>query len=627
MFRNRFLLIIDAILIFMAYIGSIMLVTLVDIEQFYIFLNSTITILALDVIILFFCNWRFGIYSTLWIYGGLKDYFNLIKASFISTAISIVITLVIRASTELMPQPVFPLTEEKIIIFISFMNIVTLLFMFLLRLVACVFYNRTKLIRRRNEGKRLLIYGAGSAAMTFMHDLMKNEDMDYRIVGFIDDAPDKKKARINGYPVLGQGKDVVRIANDYDIDEIIIAIPSATLAERTAAVERCSKTKKTVKIMPSIDRIILDSKDNMMIKNVDIEDLLERDPIKLEKDGIKDFLEDKVVFVSGGGGSIGSELCRQIMKFNPKQLIIFDIYENNAYEIQMELNRKYPDNKPTVLIGSVRDIHRLEAIFEEYKPEVVFHAAAHKHVPLMEDSPGEAIKNNVFGTVNMAKAADLFGVKTFVMVSTDKAVNPTNIMGASKRMCEMVIQTIQTISKTKFVAVRFGNVLGSNGSVIPLFKKQIAQGGPVTITHRDITRYFMTIPEASQLVLQAGAFAEGGEVFVLDMGKPVKIYDLAKHLIKLSGFEPGVDIKIEEVGLRPGEKIYEELLMSEEGLEKTRNEKIFVGRPTFNDYVTLNEDLQELKDAILTRDKVKIKAALKKSVPTFVEPEEVNNAK
>lgn len=627
MFRNRFLLIIDAILIFMAYIGSIMLVTLVDIEQFYIFLYSTMTILALDVMILFFCNWRFGIYSTLWIYGGLKDYFNLIKANFISTAISIVVTLVIRASTELTPQPVFPLTEEKIIIFIAFMNIVALLFMFLLRLTACVYHNRTRIMRRRNDGKRLLIYGAGSAAMTFMHDLMKNRDMNYRIVGFIDDAPDKKKARINGYPVLGQGKDVVRIANDYDIDEIIIAIPSATLAERTAAVERCSKTKKTVKIMPSIDRIILNSKDNMMIKNVDIEDLLERDPIKLEKDGIKDFLEDKVVFVSGGGGSIGSELCRQIMKFNPKQLIIFDIYENNAYEIQMELNRKYPDNKPTVLIGSVRDIHRLEAIFEEYKPEVVFHAAAHKHVPLMEDSPGEAIKNNVFGTVNMAKAADLFGVKTFVMVSTDKAVNPTNIMGASKRMCEMVIQTIQTISKTKFVAVRFGNVLGSNGSVIPLFKKQIAQGGPVTITHRDITRYFMTIPEASQLVLQAGAFAEGGEVFVLDMGKPVKIYDLAKHLIKLSGFEPGVDIKIEEIGLRPGEKIYEELLMSEEGLEKTRNEKIFVGRPTFNDYVTLNKDLQELKEAILTKDKAKIKAALKKSVPTFVEPEEVNNAK
>ncbi len=626
MFRNRFLFIVDALLIFAAYVSSIMVVTLVDFEQFYTFLYSTVNILVLDVIILFFCNWRFGIYATLWIYGGLKDYFNLIKASFISTVISIIVTLVIRATTELSPNPIFPLTEEKIIIFIGFMNIVALLFMFFLRLIACVFYNRTKLIRR-NEGKRLLIYGAGSAAMTFMHDLMKNKDMDYRIVGLIDDAQDKKKARINGYPVLGQGKDIETIVNDYDIDEIIIAIPSASLAERTAAVEKCSKTKKPVKIMPSIDRVILDSKDNMMVKNVDIEDLLERDPIKLEKDGIKEFLENKVVFVSGGGGSIGSELCRQIMKFSPKQLIIFDIYENNAYEIQMELNRKYPDNKPTVLIGSVRDIHRLEDIFGEYKPDVVFHAAAHKHVPLMEDSPGEAIKNNVFGTVNMAKVSDKFGVKSFVMVSTDKAVNPTNIMGASKRMCEMVIQTIQTISKTKFVAVRFGNVLGSNGSVIPLFKKQIAQGGPVTITHRDITRYFMTIPEASQLVLQAGAFAEGGEVFVLDMGKPVKIYDLAKHLIKLSGFEPGVDIKIEEIGLRPGEKIYEELLMSEEGLEKTRNEKIFVGRPTFNDYLTLNEDLQELKDAILSKDKVKIKAALKKSVPTFVEPEEVNNAK
>ena len=333
---------------------------------------------------------------------------------------------------------------------------------------------------------------------------------------------------------------------------------------------------------------------------------------------ISGYIQDKVVLVTGGGGSIGSELCRQIMKFLPEKLIVFDIYENNAYELQMELNQMYPNNKPEVIIGSVRDKKRLETVFSRFRPEIVFHAAAHKHVPLMEDSPGEAIKNNVFGTLNVARCAEQFETKRFVMISTDKAVNPTNIMGATKRICEMIVQSMQQNSKTEFAMVRFGNVLGSNGSVIPLFKKQIEQGGPITVTDKRITRFFMTIPEASQLVLQAAAYAKGGEIFVLDMGEPVRIYDLAKNLIKLSGYQPDVDIKIEFCGLRPGEKLYEELLMDEEGLKNTEHQKIFIGHPINIDQNYLNTMLKELEQACDNEDLEYIKNTVAKLVPTYV---------
>ena len=349
---------------------------------------------------------------------------------------------------------------------------------------------------------------------------------------------------------------------------------------------------------------------------MEIEDLLGRDPIQVNLDEIMGYVEQKIIMVTGGGGSIGSELCRQIAMYNPKQLIIFDVYENNAYEIQQELKRHHPELNLVVLIGSVRNTHRMETVFEKYRPDIVYHAAAHKHVPLMEDSPNEAIKNNVFGTYKTAKAASEYGVKRFVLISTDKAVNPTNIMGASKRLCEMIVQSFDKISKTEFVAVRFGNVLGSNGSVIPLFKKQIAEGGPVTVTHKDIIRYFMTIPEAVSLVLQAGAYARGGEIFVLEMGAPVRIDDMARNLIRLSGYTPDVDIKIEYTGLRPGEKLYEELLMAEEGMKETANKLIHIGKPIEMDEETFFDKLAELKEACYNDDE-SIKEKVQKLVPTY----------
>jgi len=379
----------------------------------------------------------------------------------------------------------------------------------------------------------------------------------------------------------------------------------------------CRKTKAQVKIMPGVSEMI-DGKFNLnKLRNIDVEDLLGRESIQLNLQGISSYLENRVIMVTGGGGSIGSELCRQIVKFKPKELIIFDIYENNAYDIQNELLGNNEDLNLKTLIGSVRDRNRLKSIYLKYEPEVVFHAAAHKHVPLMEDSPMEAIKNNVEGTLNVAELASEYGAERFVLISTDKAVNPTNIMGASKRICETIIQAIDKESKTEFVAVRFGNVLGSNGSVVPLFKKQIASGGPVTITHEDITRFFMTITEATQLVLQAGAFAKGGEIFILDMGKPIKIYDLAENLIRLSGYEPNVDIGIKVTGLRPGEKLYEELLMDEEGLKATENSKIFIGKPGDFKLSVVKQEINELMDVVRFGNVNLLRKKIMELVPSY----------
>ena len=465
-------------------------------------------------------------------------------------------------------------------------------------------------------------------ATLLIKDMNTNNNLNFDIVGLVDDNPDKYHSIINGYHVIGNRNDIPHICKEQEIDQIFLAIPSASVSDKKEIVEICSETKATLKTVPSVDQIIESTDGKIPVRNVQIEDLLERSPIKLSNSEISEYIENKVVLVTGGGGSIGSELCRQIMKYKPQRLVIVDIYENNAYDLQMELNRKYPDNKPTVLIASVRDKRRLDDIFREYRPYIVFHAAAHKHVPLMEVSPSEAIKNNVFGTLNVAMCADEFNVKRFVMISTDKAVNPTNIMGATKRMCEMIVQSMQKISNTEFVAVRFGNVLGSNGSVIPLFKRQIEEGGPVTVTHKDITRYFMTIPEAAQLVLQAASYAKGGEIFVLDMGKPVKIYDLAKNLIRLSGYTPGVDIKIEVTGLRPGEKLYEELLMNEEGLKKTQHSKIFIGSPIDISMEQLKPDLDLLSEAAEYNDAEKIKDIIERVVPTYIrEAETVNHVK
>ncbi len=476
----------------------------------------------------------------------------------------------------------------------------------------------------KRKGDRVMIVGAGEAGNMVVREIESNENMRFNPVAFIDDDRFKIGKRILGIKVEGNRYDIERVSKEKHIDSIIIAMPSVDNETKADIMDQCKKTDCRLKIIPNLYEIITEPRAITKVRDVELEDLLRRDTISLDNEGISQYIKERVVLVTGGGGSIGSELCRQIAKFSPKTLVIFDIYENNAYDIQNELKRNFPKLDLKVLIGSVRDYDRLENIFYTYRPNIVFHAAAHKHVPLMEDSPKEAIKNNVFGTWNLSKLSDKYDVKRFVLISTDKAVNPTNVMGATKRLCEMIVQAVNDKSNTEFVAVRFGNVLGSNGSVIPLFKKQIKNGGPVTVTHRYITRFFMLITEAAQLVLQAGAYAKGGEIFVLDMGKPVKIYELAEDLIRFSGYEPHKDIKIEITGLRPGEKLYEELLMEEEGLKETTHEKIFVGKTTFTDLEVLESKLQDLKVNIKQMKNEDVVNKLKEIVTTFKEPEEVN---
>ena len=446
---------------------------------------------------------------------------------------------------------------------------------------------------------RTMIIGAGAAGQMILRELKTSVKATAKPCCVIDDNPNKWGRLTEGVPIVGGRDSIMANVEKYNIDQILFAIPTARVEDRRDILNICKETKCELKTLPGVFQLANGQVSLSKMKAVAVEDLLGRDPIKVNMEEIFQYIKGKTILVTGGGGSIGSELCRQIAGHEPKQLIIFDIYENNAYEIQQELIRKYPNLKLEVLIGSVRNTSRIESVMEYYRPDVVFHAAAHKHVPLMEDSPNEAIKNNVFGTYKTARAADKYGVKKFVLISTDKAVNPTNIMGASKRMCEMIVQTFSKYSRTEYVIVRFGNVLGSNGSVIPLFKKQMEAGGPVTVTHPDIIRYFMTIPEAVSLVLQAGAYAHGGEIFVLDMGEPVKIADLAKNLIRLSGYTLGVNMEIKYTGLRPGEKLYEELLTKEEGLQKTANDLIFIGKPLEFDEVHFLSQLRELEKAAM----------------------------
>lgn len=475
------------------------------------------------------------------------------------------------------------------------------------------------------DSQRVLVVGAGSAGQMIINELKENPQLKKVPVGIIDDDINKIGRVIHNVKILGNTSQVKEIVEKENVDEIILAMANVDKARKSEIINICKETKCKLKTIPGIYEIIDGKVDIKKIRDVDIEDLLGREPIKVNMEEMSGYIEERTVLVTGGGGSIGSELCRQIASFNPKNLIIVDNYENNAYAIQQELIRKYEGKlNLSTIIASIREYKRMDEIFNEYKPDVVFHAAAHKHVPLMENSPSEAIKNNIFGTLNVARLADTYKVKRMVLISTDKAVNPTNIMGATKRAAEMIIQTINKNSETEFVAVRFGNVLGSNGSVIPLFKKQIAEGGPVTITHPDIIRYFMTIPEAVQLVLQAGAMAKGGEIFILDMGEPVKIVDLANNLIRLSGFEPGVDIKIEYSGLRPGEKLYEELLMSEEGLTKTANSKIFIGKPVEFDTKKIMHNLEMLKKIVDNEDVELIDSVMRAFVTTYIRPEDAN---
>ncbi len=472
------------------------------------------------------------------------------------------------------------------------------IFVLFIRFSKRLYYASKYMVRKNGTRKiRAMIVGGGDAGTMLIREIQTTDKIDYMPVCIVDDDPQKLGKSIGNVKVVGTTQDIMKFAELYQIDEILIAMPSVPKKKIQAIFDICKTTKCKVKILPGIYQIVSGEASVSSLRPVQIIDLLGREQIKVNLDEIVGYIEGRVVLVTGGGGSIGSELCRQIAGHNPAHLIVLDIYENNAYDIEQELRRHYPSLRLTALIASIRDKGKMDDVFARYRPEIVFNAAAHKHVPLMETSPNEAVKNNVFGTLNVAKCADKYGVKTFVQISTDKAVNPTNVMGATKRICEMIIQTIGRHSKTNFVAVRFGNVLGSNGSVIPLFERQIAEGGPVTVTHKDIIRYFMTIPEAVSLVLQAGAYAKGGQIFVLDMGEPVKIYDLAYNLIKLSGLEPGVDIEIRCTGLRPGEKLYEERLMDEEGMQTTANGLINIANPIDIDEGFLWAELDKLYKA------------------------------
>ena len=475
--------------------------------------------------------------------------------------------------------------------------------------------------KRQDEGKdeqdRIMIIGGGEAGQILIKELINSSRFHTKVCCVIDDNPNKRGRVLEGIPIVGDRNDILEMVEKYEVNHIIYAIPTSSAKTRKEILNICKETKCRLQTVPGVYQLLNGEVSVSTLKNVEIQDLLGREQIKVNNEEILNAIGDKIVLVTGGGGSIGSELCRQIATSNPKQLIIFDMYENNAYDIHQELIRKYPDLNLVTLIGSVRNTNRLAWLMQNYKPDIVFHAAAHKHVPLMEDSPNEAIKNNVLGTYKTATAAARAGVKKFVLISTDKAVNPTNIMGASKRLCEMVIQMMNREYKdTTFVAVRFGNVLGSNGSVIPLFKKQIADGGPVTVTHKDIIRFFMTIPEAVSLVLQAAYYAKGGEIFILDMGEPVKIDDMARNLIKLSGYTPDVDIMVEYTGLRPGEKLYEELLMSEEGLESTENSLIHIGKPIEMDDEWFRVKLRQLDEASYREDG-NMKDIVAEIVPTY----------
>jgi len=600
--RAPILAIVDSLLIVFAYSLALVFRYNQGIPVEYIdSLKENIIVIIVTYIFVFYV---FGIYKSLWSYAGTDEFVLAITGGIIAHYASVLLAdfsgLVLPYSIELLSG--------------VFIIILTCGFRISFRVI-----RRLQIVAGRNSGKqeRALIVGGGEAGAIIIREIKKSKSGYYIPVGIIDDDRFKKGTSILGVKVYGNRGKIPEAARKLAADVILLAIPSADNKDKAEILEICKNTECKIKKIPGV--MDFHESENILskIRDVDVEDLLGRDTIKLEVQGISDYIEGKKVVVTGGGGSIGSELCRQIARFNPQMLIIVDIYENNAYDLQNVMKYEFPELDLKVIIASVRDRKRIDNIFKEFMPDVVFHAAAHKHVPLMEYNPSEAIKNNVFGTLNIAEIADKFGVKRFVLISTDKAVNPTNIMGASKRMCEMVIQAMDKVSDTEFVVVRFGNVLGSNGSVIPLFKKQIQRGGPVTLTHKDITRFFMTIPEAAQLVIQAGAYASGGEIFVLDMGKPIKIYDLAVDLIKLSGLTPGKDIDIKITGLRPGEKLYEELLMDEEGLGKTTHDKIFIGKPSDISIDNLKPKLEELRFVLDSQSKEDIVHKISEVVSTY----------
>ena len=580
-------------------------------EYFYVPVMRAMPLLVAATIAIF---WFLKLYNSLWAFAGETELQNLVIACVLSGVAGVIILPFFKIEQQAVPQSFH---------FMYVFLLITLTF------ISRFSYRFLRSMKHRNANKNnsvsVMVIGAGEAGNIIIKEILNSHYSTMNLKCIIDDSQEKWGRYIQGIKVVGGRDRILEAAAEYDIDEIIIAIPSLSRQKLAGLLDICKETKCRLQVLPAIYQLVNGEVSVSKLRNVEVEDLLGREPVRVDMDSILGYVQGKTVLITGGGGSIGSALCRQIAAHHPGQLIIVDIYENNAYDIQQELKKTHPEMKLTVLIASVRNAERLNWIFKNYRPDIVYHAAAHKHVPLMEDSPCEAVKNNVFGTFNTAMAAALYHTQRFVMISTDKAVNPTNIMGASKRICEMIVQAFNSeYPDTNFVAVRFGNVLGSNGSVIPLFKKQIAAGGPVTVTDPNIIRYFMTIPEAVSLVLQAGAYAKGGEIFVLDMGKPVRILDLAENLIKLSGYKVGEDIKIEFTGLRPGEKLYEEMLMDEEGLRDTANSQIHIGKPLDIDRDRFFSQLIELKKAAYV-ESPDIREYVKAIVPTYKKNTEVND--
>ncbi len=569
------------------------------------FMETCGRLLPINILVTLIVFLVMHLYSSLWQYASVQEMINVAMATVLSSALQVMEVVLLKWG---MPRSYY-------LLYMFFLTSLIILSRFA--------YRGARVIKRSissslAEGQiPTMIIGAGDSAYALIKDIENSPRIKNRVVCVIDKNPAKIGKSILNAPIVGNDDYIREAVSKYGVKEIFIAIRKLPVDRKKALVDICKETGCKMRIVPSMSQIVNGEINVSSLREVGIEDLLGREAVKTNLSEVMGYIEGRKVLVTGGGGSIGSELCRQIAKYNPKQLIIFDIYENTTYDLQLELRKELPNLNMEVLIGSVRDIDKVEKVFETYRPEIVFHAAAHKHVPLMEDSPAEAVKNNVFGTLNVAKAADKFWADKMVLISTDKAVNPTNIMGATKRICEMIIQAYDRISEnTSYVAVRFGNVLGSNGSVIPIFKRQIEEGGPVTVTHPDIIRFFMTIPEAVSLVLQAGAYAKGGEIFILDMGEPVRIDDMARNLIKLSGLEPDVDIAIEYTGLRPGEKLYEECLKEEEGLNKTENELIYIAKPLLFDEDNFFNELEGLKEKSMNNSD-SIKSAVKKIIPSY----------
>ena len=612
-FRRTALVVYDVVSIVLASFLSILVryeFRLDEIPSYFISTIARSLPVTIAVTLVLFALFR--LYSSLWAFAGETELQSIVIACFLSGVLNAAILQLFKVGGLAVPKSYY-----------------FLYVFFLLSLVFCsrFSYRFLRGLKHRSENrknsKQIMVIGAGEAGNIIIKEILNSHYSTMVIRCIIDDDPEKWGRFIQGIRVFGGRECIRECADTYQIDEIILAIPSASAKELSEILKICKETGCKLRTLPGMYQLINGDVNISRLRDVEVEDLLGREPVRVDLDVVLQYVSGKKVLVTGGGGSIGSELCRQVAAHKPARLIIVDIYENNAYDIQQELKRAYPELDLVVLIASVRGARRMQDIFDTYRPDIVYHAAAHKHVPLMEDSPCEAIKNNVFGTWKTAMAAAQSGVERFVMISTDKAVNPTNIMGASKRICEMIIQSLDHHYGTNFVAVRFGNVLGSNGSVIPLFKKQIAEGGPVTVTDPRIIRYFMTIPEAVSLVLQAGAFAKGGEIFVLDMGEPVKILDLAENLIRLSGYRVGEDIEIKFTGLRPGEKLYEEMLMDEEGLRETENQKIHIGKPLAFDEAKLFSQLKRLEDAA-NMESDEIRDIVREIVPTYRENPEAS---